>query len=282
MGQHRLKEETKAGDSDLRSLVDQDEVSDDTVRAIQDVAAKVYGKIPELFRVKGLVDDPEWYETFFEVAMQWPPSCGLDEKTRHFMGLAKSLAYLWKPGILAHLEFCRRAGASQGEVSEVIKVAAVCLGLGNLEVALAALDDAVTNERHLLSADRIEDERTLEIVEDAKRLMGETPPVYLSRYIVEDPYWLELLHDAVSVLFNPGALDAKTKHLLCVAVSSISRWQGGVRRHARLALDSGATRREVADVIKSSFKTGLSVGTQAGYSTPCFVPPESAGGCGEE
>jgi len=257
-------------------------VSDDTVRAIQDVAAKVYGKIPELFRVKGLVDDPEWYETFFEVAMQWPPSCVLEEKTRHFVGLAKSLAYLWKPGILAHLEFCTKAGASQSEVSEVIKVASLSLGLGNLEVALAALDDGRTGESLIRSEDQIEDVRVLRVIRDAKSLMSEPPKAYLHPLVEDDPYWLELLHEGLSILFQPGALDVKTKHLICLAVHSISRWQEGVRRHARLAMESGATRREVADVIKSSFKTGLSVGTQAGYSTPCFVPPKSAGACSEE
>jgi AhpD family alkylhydroperoxidase len=268
-------------------MLEREDVADDRVREILETGLEVYGDvpklkavplcIPELLHVKGLVEDPEWYETFFHLAMQWPASCVLKEKTCHLIGLAKSIAYLWKPGVVAHWEYCRRAGATQEEISEVVKVSSLSLGLGNLETAVDALAAETMGERQFLSLDEIEDPRILKLIEDAKEVMGEVPDVYLSRIVTEDAHWLEILHDGLSVIFHDGPIDPKTKHLICIAVHCITRWQQGVRRHTRFALQSGATSKEIADVIKSSFKTAVSMGTQAGYSTPCFTP-ESSGG----
>ncbi|HRN18375.1 MAG: carboxymuconolactone decarboxylase family protein [Trueperaceae bacterium] len=50
-------------------------------------------------------------------------------------------------------------------------------------------------------------------------------------------------------VFAPGALDAKTKQLLAVAVAHVTQCPYCIRSHTRGALKAGATREEVMEAI---------------------------------
>lgn len=55
--------------------------------------------------------------------------------------------------------------------------------------------------------------------------------------------------EAGRVAKETGPIDAKTAHLIQLAACATMRSEGGVHSHAKRALDAGATREEVYQVI---------------------------------
>lgn len=59
-----------------------------------------------------------------------------------------------------------------------------------------------------------------------------------------------------SILTDPTAIPRRYKELILVATSSTIRYRGSMERHARAALDQGATRREVFEAMALASLTG--------------------------
>lgn len=71
------------------------------------------------------------------------------------------------------------------------------------------------------------------------------------RKAIPDVYkgFRELHHAA----FEPGALDAKTKELIAMAIGVIEQCDGCIASHAQAAAKAGATRQEAAEAIGVTF-----------------------------
>jgi AhpD family alkylhydroperoxidase len=81
--------------------------------------------------------------------------------------------------------------------------------------------------------------------------------------------------------FAPGALDAKTKELIALAIAVIERCDGCIAAHAQSAARAGATRQEAAEAIGVAFLMGggpASIYGPRAYDAFCEFAPEGTEG----
>ncbi len=64
-----------------------------------------------------------------------------------------------------------------------------------------------------------------------------------------NPEVMKAFHELGKISSKDGALDAKTKELICLAISIAARCDGCLAYHARAAVKYGATRAEVLETI---------------------------------
>ncbi|OYX45461.1 MAG: hypothetical protein B7Y90_18685 [Alphaproteobacteria bacterium 32-64-14] len=74
---------------------------------------------------------------------------------------------------------------------------------------------------------------------------------------------LQMIPDSVKAYGNlsktaqiPGALDAKTKELIALAISVATRCDGCIAYHARNSVRQGATRQEIAEMLAVTLQMG--------------------------
>ncbi|MFF8917756.1 carboxymuconolactone decarboxylase family protein [Streptomyces sp. NPDC015032] len=74
-----------------------------------------------------------------------------------------------------------------------------------------------------------------------------------------DPAWTEQFMTMAMQPYQSGILEPKVVELLCIAVDAAAThmYAPGVRRHIRMALELGATREEVLEVLKLSAVLGI-------------------------
>jgi len=77
----------------------------------------------------------------------------------------------------------------------------------------------------------------------------------VTRYF--DPKVLETMSAYNAEVFKPGKLDVKTKELIAVAATYITRCPYCIEAHAKKALEAGATREELAEVIAIAGSLGM-------------------------
>lgn len=85
-----------------------------------------------------------------------------------------------------------------------------------------------------------------------KAVLDELSPLHRElRHAIPDVYkGFGELHKAS---FAPGALDAKTKELIALAIGVIERCDGCIASHAQGAARAGATKQEAAEAIGVTF-----------------------------
>lgn len=227
------------------------------------------GSLPEIYRVKALADNPAWLRLLHKSVFQWPQNCALDEKTKELVGLAKSIGHLWEPGVLTNIEGAIDAGASSEEITETILIASIVVGLADLDHAVRAGRFETIAEG---STQTVPDASVQRVYDDALATLGKVPELYRSKILVDNPDWLEAIHESAKIRYTGGVLEKKAKALICLGASAAKRWDKGIEEHLEFALKSGALPREIADVLCSTYKTAVSIGVQAGFSVPCSIP----------
>jgi len=232
------------------------------------------GSVPEIYLVKALADNPAWLRLLNGTVFQWPQRCALDEKTKELVGLAKSIGHLWEPGILTNIEGAIEGGATSEEITETILIASIVIGLADLDHALRAGHFEIVTDDSTGKAVEI-DASVQRVYEDAMASMERVPELYRFRILTENADWLKLIHESAKIRYTHGVLGRNTKALICLGASAAKRWDRGIEEHLEYALKSGATSREVADVLISTYKTAVSIGVQAGFSVPCSIPEMS-------
>ena len=92
-------------------------------------------------------------------------------------------------------------------------------------------------------------------------------PFYLKDYEPQDPEFIQLACMVREKAQVAGALDAKTKRLINLALAAVRDQREVVASHARLARELGATDDELIEVIRLVFlnagMSGLTAGTAA-------------------
>jgi alkylhydroperoxidase/carboxymuconolactone decarboxylase family protein YurZ len=218
--------------------------------------------VPEYFGAKGMLRDRKWVESYYSIVLQWPKGCTLSTQERNLIGLAKSLAFNWEPGILNHTDLALRSGLRPEAVSEVLRTAAVIIGLAQLDKTASALPVARLRQR---------DQAKFATV---RRYFGEVPQFLEHDVILDDPKWLEELLVVAEPAWHRGnaIISQKTRSLICLAVASVMGWKEGIGLYKKVSMGSGSTAAEVEDVVKSVFKTAVSNAMAAGFRTPCHIP----------
>jgi len=72
-----------------------------------------------------------------------------------------------------------------------------------------------------------------------------------------DPKVLETMAAFNDQVFKPGKLDVKTKELIAVAATYMTRCPYCIESHAKKALKAGATKEELAEVIAIAASLGM-------------------------
>ena len=259
----------------FRSLVDPSDVANQEYRRFYRELQK-QGKIPEVYRVKALADNPRLLKLLHDSIFMngWPESCALDKRTQRLLGLAKSIAHLWEPGVVHNIEGALQCGATSEQITETILVSSMVLGLADADSAFRA-SSRNWNESNLIEETAVVDREVRRVYDDAKKNFGSVPELYRRKCLVENPDWLVKIHSSANMRYTSGPLDQKTKALICLAASAAKQWEEGIHEHLRFALRSGATSKEIADVLSSTYKTAASTGVLLGFSVPCV--PEIPG-----
>ncbi len=218
--------------------------------------------LPEYFDAKGMLRDPEWVEAYISAVLQWPKGCALGTQDRQLVGLAKSLAFSWEPGILNHTDLALKSGSSPEEVTEILRTTAIVVGLASLERAVRGL--AMGRPGRESAA----------LLKPLQEYYGRIPRLFRHRVILEDAEWLHTLLKVSGPAFDSrhGVIHPRLRALVCLAAASVIGWEDGVRLYVTAARRFGATAGEVADVTKSVFKTAVSNSMAAGFRTPCHIP----------
>ncbi len=235
----------------------------DDAKSASKKLAKTELPTPGYFSAKGLLHDPQWVDSYISLVLQWPKSCTIAVDGRQLIGLAKSLAFMWEPGILNHTDLALETGFKPEQITEALKVASAVVGLANLDKAVKGFGTATHVDRKKHNAfDKIE------------KFFGTIPEVFMRIVIVEDPVWLEDLlavtlpaYDNRSEIISP-----RLRTYVALATASVVGWEEGIRLYGNTAQSFGATEKEVHDVVKSVFKTSVSNSMAAGFRTPCHIP----------
>ena len=194
------------------------------------------------------------YTQFSSVPWRHGP---LDPKIKEFVYIAVDAAatHLYVPGIRQHVKRALELGATGGEIMEVLELTATLgihactVGVPILLEELEAMGKPVSRE---LSA------RQEEIKAEFTEKRG-----YWNSFWDEmlwlDPEFFDAYTRFSSVPWTSGTLEPKVKELIYTAfdVSATHLYVSGLRQHIRNALDYGATREEVLEVIELASVIGI-------------------------
>ncbi len=218
--------------------------------------------LPDYFGAKGMLRDSEWVDAYLSTVLQWPKKCTLSTEDRQLVGLAKALAFSWEPGILNHTDLALNSGSSSEVVTEVLRTAAIAIGLADLDRAT----------RGMAEGNPSGDVRMR--LEPVREYFGALPRVFRRRAVLEDGLWLQAFLKVASPAYEsrPDILHPRLRALVSLAAVAVTGWDEGVRLYGNTAKKFGATNPEVSDVVKSIFKTGVSNAMAAGFRTPCHIP----------
>lgn len=218
--------------------------------------------LPDYFSAKGMLLDQRWVEAYISTVLQWPEACTLSTRERQLVGLAKSVAFSWEPGILNHTDLALRTGSSPEAISEVLKASSAAIGLALLDRALRALPSTTPD----LSARRV--------LKPIGMYFGVIPSCFKRKVVLEDREWLKglVVVSQPACDTRPGIIPPRLRALVCLAVAAVLGWEDGIHLYGRAARRFGATGGEISDVTKSVFKTAVSNAMAAGFRTPCHIP----------
>jgi AhpD family alkylhydroperoxidase len=83
-------------------------------------------------------------------------------------------------------------------------------------------------------------------------------------------FWEQSVAPFFASLYATGGLDKKTQELIVTALLALRGWETGVRTHAALALEAGATPREIRGAILITMGVG---GVTSAASGMAWVEP---------
>jgi alkylhydroperoxidase/carboxymuconolactone decarboxylase family protein YurZ len=185
--------------------------------------------------------DPEWSEAYSDLTVNPWLSGTLEAKEYHLIGVGLSAAItnLDGPALRRHIWSALRAGATQAEILEVLKMASI-LALHSMSLGAPILIDEAT------AAGKPYGEIAEVAVPDCETLYD------------LDPTWTDAFVAAGAGFHGGGVLTPKFIELVGIALdASISHlYAPGVRRHVKAALDLGATPEEIITVLKLCVSQG--------------------------
>jgi alkylhydroperoxidase/carboxymuconolactone decarboxylase family protein YurZ len=196
----------------------------------------------------------EAYTRFSSVPWKTGP---LEPKVKEFIYIAVDAAatHLFEPGIRQHIKLALAHGATAEEIMEVLELTAT-LGIHACNIGVPILLEELEAAGKSVSRDLSARQEELKADFEKKRGYWNA---FWDEMLVLDPDFFEAYTHFSSVPWVSGVLEPKVKELIYTAfdVSATHLYVSGLRQHIRNALDYGATREEVLEVIELASVIGI-------------------------
>ena len=210
-----------------------------------------------------LLLDPAFLVAYLDFsAVPWQKN-HLDAKTKEYIYIAVDAAatHLYEPGIRQHIRAALGQGATPGEIMEVLELTST-LGIHAMNVGVPILAEVLEARGEPLNDELSPDKERLKADFVAKR--GFWNPVW-EKILILDPEIFAAYTTFSSVPFQTGTLDRKTKTLVYIAFDAAAThlYSAGTRMHMNNALDAGATKEEILEVLEIISVIGIHAATTA-------------------
>ena len=197
--------------------------------------------------------DPEFLVVLRDITAHPRANGPLDNKTEEFVLIALNVAptTLYTDGIRRHVAGAFEAGATVGEVLEVIQMASV-LGVHTFgENAPILLEEFDISEATFTDEELAERERVRESFREERGFWTER----LDPMLMLDPGFFEQYVRYSSRPAERGEVDPKVRELVYAAIdiSTTHLYPSGARVHIRNAIDYGASLEEIVEVYQLAF-----------------------------
>ena len=174
----------------------------------------------------------------------------LEPKVKEFLYLAMdvSTTHLHHAGARVHMMNAIKHGATREEVLELLQIVAE-IGLGSMTESVPIILEELANRAGASSG--ASDEVTNNLRERFVALRGYWDPS-LQSVAENDPEFLEGFLHFTAVSWRKGSLSPKVKELIYLSISASPTHlnRQAIRRHARGALEHGATKAELLEVLE--------------------------------
>jgi len=188
----------------------------------------------------------------------------LDAKTKELVYIAVDAAatHLYVPGIRAHVEAAKAAGATREEVMEVLELTAT-LGIHAMNIGVPILVD-VLEEKGMRTGPAPLTPYQESLKEEFTRTRGYWHSFW-DEMLELDPEIFETYTAFSSVPWKTGVLEPKVKELIYVAfdTSATHLYVKGLKLHIENAIGYGATIGEVLEVMEIASVIGIHAVTTA-------------------
>lgn len=221
--------------------------------------------------------DEDFFKSYLDFSSVPWRSGPLDPKVKEFIYIACDAAatHLYEPGIRQHIKRALELGATAEEIMEVIELTST-LGIHAANIGVPILVEEL--EASGQTIDRTLSERQEEIKAEFTRKRGYWN-AFWDDMLALDPEFFAAYTQFSSVPWVSGTLEPKVKELIYTAfdVSATHLYVSGLRQHIRNALDYGATREEIMEVIELASVIGIHA---ANVGVPILIE-ELAGGASQ-
>jgi alkylhydroperoxidase/carboxymuconolactone decarboxylase family protein YurZ len=212
------------------------------------------------------------YTSFSSVPWRHGP---LDPKIKEFVYIAVDAAatHLYVPGIRQHVRQAISYGATAQEIMEVLELTAT-LGIHACNIGVPILLEELEAAGQPVPRELSARQEEIKAEFTAKRGYWNA---FWDEMLILDPEFFAAYTQFSSVPWVSGTLEPKIKELIYTAfdVSATHLYVSGLRQHIRNALDYGATREEVLEVIELASVIGIHSCT---VGVPILVEELAAGG----
>jgi alkylhydroperoxidase/carboxymuconolactone decarboxylase family protein YurZ len=194
--------------------------------------------------------DPDFFEAYVGFSsVPWRKGT-LEPKVKELVCIAMDAAatHLFVPGIRQHIRNALEHGATREEIMEVLELTST-LGIHACNIGVPILVEELEAAGQPLERELNYRQRELQADFTAKR--GYWHPFW-DDVLALDPDFFEAYTQFSSVPWTSGVLEPKVKELIYTAfdVSATHLYEPGLRQHIRNALDLGATKEEIMEVIE--------------------------------
>ncbi|MBO0808388.1 MAG: carboxymuconolactone decarboxylase family protein [Actinobacteria bacterium] len=202
--------------------------------------------------------DPEFLDRYVSYAAVPREGGHLDEKTRAFVGLAVDAAVttLHSPGVRHHIKAALLAGATPGEVLEVLECTAT-LSIHAMNVGVPVLTEILA-EQGIRTEPAALSEYQEQLKADFTKKRGYWNPTW-DEMLELDPRTFDAYTAFSSHPWVTGQLSPKVREFIYMAfdTSSTHLYKVGLKLHIENALGYGATIGEVLEVMEIASLIGM-------------------------
>ncbi len=194
--------------------------------------------------------DPELVDAFQAYAAVPYGRGALEPKVREFVGLAVNVSttHLFEPAIRAHLRNALDLGATRDELVEVMELACA-LGVHTATTGMPLLREELDARGRTVDGELTDHQRRVKAAFTAGR---QSWTALLEDFLRLDVEWLEAYVGYSTVPWRRGAIPPKVKELIYIAidVQTSHLYEPGTRFHIGNALEQGASREEIIEVLE--------------------------------
>ncbi|GED29920.1 carboxymuconolactone decarboxylase family protein [Brevibacillus centrosporus] len=185
----------------------------------------------------------------------------IDLKTKELIYIAFDVAatHMYQPGTRQHMENALGYGATPEEIMEVIELASV-LGIHAATVASPILMEVLAENGTPVDAEMSPRQKELKQVFIDER--GYWSEMWDSVLLL-DPDFFEAYLEFSGVAFKHNHLDPKIREFICLTVDAAAThlYEPGIRVHMRNAIQYGATKEEIMEVLELASTLGIHAAT---------------------